>query len=965
MASLVYAPEAFVHIRTAPDSRGKGKVIDVSDDISSGQVSRILNGVSTASLSLLNQNRKYDEMFSPMDAISIRLRRLHAPVLKFTGYLDAVPLWSAKPGSVNLRASCTLKRLQYFMWDPTAPASVDLLNRIDPNASKVEDGGVAQLAINVMTEVANWPKNQIHIARVPHDWFDAVSKISDQLIAESEAASMAYSVGSGSWMKGNNPTFGAMTSTDGIGPGTGTMPSTSGRCSEFGGPNGGAYGSFALTGESGTHPRDPWYIAMRWPYAQFRGTEIVPIPGVDITKAKAWWTNRKILVINPKNNKAVVARAADWGPNVSTGRDIDLSPHIMSVLGAHTDEVLHMGFAPENANLGPISTKDAGLGSALAANPSMPTNAGDAKAISSGWGSPGTNIVAAHAAGLTFYVNRLAKTKFEGFVNDLASQLGYHPQSVSGYSNRNIAGSSTKSNHAWGAAIDIDPSKNPRLSGGAHRPSAYALPKPMAIIKLARKWGLYWGGEYNNSQDYMHFEVIGAPATPNPNSSSYGPNIAGYSGGIVAKWTPPIHNPPGFKITNDFGVKRSYYASGIHTGTDFAAPEGTPIYPVGPGVVHQKDFDASDYGNWVSIDHGNNVYTQYAHMEAPSPVNVGDHVTQKTVIGRVGQTGNAMGPHVHVELRKGADTYAAAAKSGGIDKYVLGGANRSSPPTGVESPAGDSTSASASGGGADIQTIEQGLFNVWQYGRALETTAEGTLLGGYRALLNDTPVLDTVRQFMGAALRDYCSAPNGDFIAWFPDYFGHYGQIGKMIVSPLEVQQDSGPPTIAWDDSGLKTHQFVSGSTVAGAGDSSAIINTASTAGIASVEFPELMMALLKVSRKEAERLGTTFLQREGARPNFTPMDQISGAKAEFFFACYLFQQNWSGQFQASVNLTFMPELFPGMMLCLPEYGIQGYVRETTDSWDMTGGFSTSVTAAPWSSIGNGGPVSLPKGAPL
>lgn len=974
MPSFVYAPEAIVHIRTSARSRGKGKIIDVSQDVSSGSVSRILNGVSTATLTLLNQNRKYDGMFSPMDTISIRLRRIDRPVLKFTGYLDAVPLWQSDPGSVNLRASCSLKRLQYFMWDPTSPAAFSLLSQIDPNAARMEDGGLAQLGINVLTQVANWDKSKIHIARIPNDWFDAVKGLADRLIADAKVAAMAAVAGTGSWLSGSNPVTLAGSHIDGIGPGTGTMPAVSGRCSEFGGPNGGAYGSFALTGESGVHPRDPWYIAMRWPYSEYHNGQIVTAPGVDVNKAMGWWRNRHILVVNPKNNKAVVARAADWGPAMSTGRVIDCSPHILNVLGASTDDVLHMGFASAGSKLGPVDMgANATLGATLAINPTMPDpGAGDPSAIRSGWGAYAdpSNEVSAFAGGCHFTCNRIARAKFEGFVNDLVSELGYHPKVIGGF--RSSGGIKGPMNHGWGAAIDIDPDRNRYY---ATPPPAgtkpYALPGPEQIVPLARKWGLFWGGEYRYSKDFMHFEVIGAPDTENPAYSVYASIAAKaaktHYNAVIAKWTPPIHTPPGFKITNDFGLKSPIYASGMHSGTDFAAPQGTPIYPVGPGTVHQVAYDAADYGNWISIDMGGNVYTQYAHMMKPSPLKVGDQVTQKTVIGYVGQTGKAYGPHVHVELRKGADTYAAALKSGGIDKYVLGGKNRANPPAGtIPADGSTGTGAGGSGGtGLDMNTFTQGLFNVWQYSNQMEISEESQLLGGYRALMNDTPVFDTVAQFMNAGLRDFCSAPNGDFIAWFPDYFGHYGQIGKMIVSSLEVSRDSGPPTIGWDDTALKTHQFVTGSTAPGTADASALSQMASTAGIASVEFPEVIKALLNVSDAEAKYLATDFLKREGARPNFTPMDQISGAQAEFFFACYLFQQNWSQQFQASVNLTFMPELFPGMMLCLPEYGIQGYVRQTTDSWDMTSGFTTSVACAPWSSIGKDGPEMLPKGAPL
>lgn len=948
MPTLIYAPEVTIRIRTSPQSKGKGKVIDVTEDVSRGRVTRVNQGVSTASFTLLNQSRKYDGVFSPMDTVVIYMRRIKT-VLKFSGYLDSVPKWAANVGSINLTASCSLKRLQYWYWDPSSPAGAALLSPLtaeDRESVTAQDGGLSQRAIEVLTQVVGWPKAQIHIGRVPENWYDKVGAVADQLIAESEALAMSTTVGSGSRIGGENPLLSNGTQTvQGIGPGTGRLPATRGRISHFGGPGGGAYGNMGLTGESGVNPRDPWYCAMRWPY-----TNPDAVKG-----AKDWWVNRKILVVNPKNNKSVVLRAADWGPHISTGRVIDVGPQAMKALGASTDDIVNIAFAPTNVNLGPISRSDASLGGLL------PSTAGvqgqGAGAIKEGWGAPGdeSNIVSVTAGGRTFRVHRLARTNFMGFVNDLVNVLGYRPQVIGGYNDRNIAGTSRKSNHAWGAAIDIDPSRNPYYASGSGGP--YALPKK-GLVQLARKWGLGWGGEWNNSKDYMHFEVIGAPA-----SDTYD-GVSGSAGAVVIqKWQPPLKS---YTLGPKFGETGPSWAS-KHSGTDFQAPAGTPIYPVGPGKVHDKGTGDSSYGNWISIDHGGKNYTFYAHMQAGSSLAIGEQVGTGTVLGRVGSTGNASGPHVHVEYRRGADTYAAALASGGIEKYVLGGANRADPPAGSQMVDGD---YSQYGPAMETNPLTgEALFNLFQYQMGQMSQA-GVLLGGARALMNDVPVMNTISELMTAGLRDYCSAPNGDFIAWFPDYFGHYKQAGKMIVSPLEISGVTGPPTIGWSDAHLKTHQYVSSASWALAGDADALWRQATTAGIASVEYPELLMALLNINRREAEEIRDTYLERYGARPEYTPMNSISGPRQEFFFACHKFQQNWTRQFQAQINLYFMPELYPGMLLCIPEYGIQGYIEEVTDEFDLTEGgqFSTTASCSPWSSIGRSKKEpaqDLPIGAPL
>jgi hypothetical protein len=126
------------------------------------------------------------------------------------------------------------------------------------------------------------------------------------------------------------------------------------------------------------------------------------------------------------------------------------------------------------------------------------------------------------------------------------------------------------------------------------------------------------------------------------------------------------------------------------------------------------------------------------------------------------------------------------------------------------------------------------------------------------------------------------------------------------------------------------------------------------------------MKAMLKDGGAFADK-GRAFLRRYGARPVWEPMDNITGARQEFFFAVFRFMLNWASQYSAPVRLTFMPEVWPGMLLCLPTYGVQGYVQEVTHSWDMSpeAGFSTEVNCIGWSSIGRRGISGLPIGSAL
>ncbi|GAA1553478.1 M23 family metallopeptidase [Brevibacterium picturae] len=94
----------------------------------------------------------------------------------------------------------------------------------------------------------------------------------------------------------------------------------------------------------------------------------------------------------------------------------------------------------------------------------------------------------------------------------------------------------------------------------------------------------------------------------------------------------------------------------VHTGTDFAAPDGTPILALADGTVTVAEFSGG-YGGLVVIEHtiaGQTVATAYGHMwETGIHVSAGDRVSAGQHIGDVGSSGNSTGPHLHFEVRPG------------------------------------------------------------------------------------------------------------------------------------------------------------------------------------------------------------------------------------------------------------------------------------------------------------------------
>lgn len=87
-----------------------------------------------------------------------------------------------------------------------------------------------------------------------------------------------------------------------------------------------------------------------------------------------------------------------------------------------------------------------------------------------------------------------------------------------------------------------------------------------------------------------------------------------------------------------------------HPGIDFAAEEGAEIYAVAGGIVTAADYDV-EKGNYVVLDHGGGLETEYQHMKSLL-VSTGQAVVQGQVLGYVGSTGNSTGPHLHFEARQ-------------------------------------------------------------------------------------------------------------------------------------------------------------------------------------------------------------------------------------------------------------------------------------------------------------------------
>ena len=108
----------------------------------------------------------------------------------------------------------------------------------------------------------------------------------------------------------------------------------------------------------------------------------------------------------------------------------------------------------------------------------------------------------------------------------------------------------------------------------------------------------------------------------------------------------------GARLSSRFGMRRHPILgyTRLHRGLDFAAPRGTPIYAAGSGTIVALGRNG-DYGKYIRIRHRNGYETAYAHMNGYARrLKKGARVKQGQIIGYVGATGLATGPHLHYEV---------------------------------------------------------------------------------------------------------------------------------------------------------------------------------------------------------------------------------------------------------------------------------------------------------------------------
>ena len=786
MATLITTPG----VRIVLDTYSSG-TIDVTEDIERGTLSLNENNYHSLSFTLSNPNNKYAKILTPNDRVVVQLKRMQW-LQVFSGYLDVVPYFSVWQRSVDIKATCTLKRLRFHFWDPGLPASLDLVSGALGDQSTSPDGGMSNVVFSLLTQVANWPPDQIHQGEIPTDWMAKIAAIYSQ--EETALQAIADSLGPGQ-------TSGQST---GSGSGSGTTPAGS------------------LTFDQ---------IVQLWVNA---GGD----PG---------WANLA----------AAIALAESGGNSTALNNNPSTGDY-------------SVGLWQINYYDGLSASRTAAYGSPSALQASASLQAKAAVNLSgngSNWGPwrSDRGWAAWVAAGSP---SKPTKSQVYSWGLDFLGTQTSAPTTTPGASSNPPA---------------TTPATAPANTTGGIEAADYAI----SLIGVPYAWG----GASPSGVDCSGLVLLAW--------SKAGVNLPHYTGAQIALCTP---------------IQASQLAPGDLGFCSFSG--GVPGH-VGMYVGNDSVVSAPDTGqdvSSVSVTQWLSYFpdTQWARVPGYTP------------------------------------------GSGSLNQ-----------PLNSDSSGGGSSTTSSNGG----QTLIDGF---WFPNSEANENPISSMLTGLKAFMNDTPLLPTITALVQTSLRSYCSAPNGDFITWFPDYFGQYGFAAKWYLSPLEMEDFQ----ISWSDQQLVTHQFTSG--VDPTGDTSPVdqgpsgtsvtgANLVLSQGVATIDVPGLFDALFNVSSTDQGLFGnvTAIYQQFGPRPNFQALPLVANdTPIEFWYALRLWQENWAKQFSANINTTFLPEVWPGMLLVIQEADMQCYITGVTHSWDLSesGGFQTQISVIAPSALDGSGLIGLARG---
>jgi len=818
MATFAYAPDIRVHVFSTNNG-----ILDISNDLANWEVVRRSNAVSTFNFTLQNPERKYDGVFRPGDQITVELKRL-TWCRVFTGTLNVTPVYSAYPRALPMSASCTLKKLQFWPWDPSTTAATALLGDWHAGNTKstiLGDGGLSGLLRNSLVKVSAWNPQGIHIGEVPDTWFRWAQDVEKRIDLVSN---MAAVLGSASTINGT-PSTGAI-----------VLPA-------------GNYG------------------------------------GEDFSQEQL-------------NNAMLIYAAVLGYSGLTTIADQDLAAQYC-IMTAITE-------------------------SSLINNPTMVNHTSVGlyqQQLADGWGDSVSQLT-----------DVVWSTKAFLGLNGPGRPLGLFNKVPD-----------WRTHVTMGDACQI-------VQGSAF-PDRYENVRVVAqlIVAAGRKQFILQtqgtNGEFN--------PTTGIPTgnLPNSNPSTSMPSVkfADQAYGLVTQH-------PNIPYDASRGI--SWFINVVQPAI--------PTYIDCSGLVDWAYFHS--VGASLGADNSGDQYALCQTAGLDIPIDKAQYIQGALLFRTDG--GRAGDGHVAISLGNGTVADAGASplsvqkvsdetwnvagllpdldySSACTDDATLTWLKQKFPTQNWSKSTAIIGSSVIPTGASTIDQPFRQLINAL----AINPAVGGDIYGGSRQYIHTQPFLPWVKNLCNSSMRAFCSAPNGDFMAWFPDYFGVFGTAGIMKIEPIELMDF----TVDWSDQQIVTHEFVTGTQVsildqasgqvvdASTPDWANSLSLISTHGIATMDFPEIFRAIW--GKPATTAFIKDYLTRFGVRPNVEQMPNINTGPQEFFIALWNFMFYWASQFTATIPMTFMPEIYPGMLIRIPQLNFQAYVVEVehSGSYGQGGKFTTNA----------------------
>lgn len=897
MRTFVYSPDVRVVIAHG------AKQFDVSSDIVRCSLHRAESSAATFFMTLSNKGLRYTPkkghaLFSRMDRIVVYMKRTEMRQV-FSGYLDTVPYKQLYPGTVNFKATCTVKRLMHTWWNPALYTSAQLLNQrslatgLGGDGQNGNDSGLGSMLRKILILVGGWRVDNIHIQNFPTLFFDFLKSqaaksqsVNDKAVQQFETLLLGsdHSPAPGA-QAGHNPNAGAPGPMVGSGAGAAGPPGTGAT----------------------------FYVSQIIAACDERG--LGPL-------------------VSDNNLSAGLAQAGETGQN-------GMSPSQQKAWQQVQQTNLDAQQANRNSDAAIIGTAVAIVETNLRNlyNPAVP---GSEKFTPND--GPGFD----HDSCGLFQQRNFAEW------GDISQRM--NPKQAAGMFFEHL----TRMVPNWRNIDPADAAQQVQRSAGAQPKYAAAMPLAQKYVQAQRTASAgtasttvpLSGGVPGTSSPGPVAAPSGTGAAPSTNPNlvpgvpSIGPGAAGVPGlpspTSIAKPHPDSEGAVQFMLSK---CGNTPYVWGGHgpSGYDCSGLVSAAFGSIGINVPPQT----------VSI---RNSVQQIPKSEAGR----GDiyephsgHVTvllgpPGTQIVSAATSGVPLPQQIRVEpwYSGSSEWYGRVCLNGGPDPTspynpaAMGGSGGGAMPGALDQQGSIGTTSGSSG---SDEGIARNLFSyIFTPGQFAADVAD--MLPGEKAFIDGQPLIQIVQAIAGASLRKFQSAPNGDLMFYYPDWWGLDGKPAVYRLEDIELKD----VRIDFSDDPLTTHVYIEGD-YSMLGMSEQMLAWLDTAGVASVEDTWLYQRLIKMAPGDPETAsGEELMRRFGVRPLKMPYAMAGSHELEFLLACQTFMEKWAQQFQTSISMTFMPELLPGMRIELANHNLSVYVTEVTHVCDFENGFSTeAVIMAP------------------